>query len=107
MRGLDRTDHFWSQVTLSTAKLIDNRMSPQRFHGRHGMKLHLSLITVAALLIAADTAKDEAANKKDRDKLQGNWSLVRGEQDGRQVALDQVKFYRLSIAGDKYTFKTK
>ena len=71
------------------------------------MRLRLLLVTSVALLLAADTAKDEAANKKDRDKLQGSWSLVRGEQDGRQVALDQVKFYRLSITGDKYTFKAK
>src|SRR5947209_11888318 len=71
------------------------------------MQMHLLLVVSVALLPAADTAKDDAANKKDKDKLQGSWSLVRGEQDGRQVALDQVKFYRLSITGDKYTFKAK
>ena len=78
---MSNPSHFLSQHVLPADKLIGDLNSLLPFPGRYAMRLRLLLVTSVALLLAADTAKDEAANKKDRDKLQGSWSLVRGEQE--------------------------
>jgi uncharacterized protein (TIGR03067 family) len=64
------------------------------------MKLHgLLLVGIASLLVAADDAKDELK------KLEGTWSMVSGEQDGKKLDADIVKGAKLVIKGDDHDVK--
>lgn len=66
------------------------------------MKLHYLLMLLAASLIGADQAQDEAA-KKETQKLQGTWVMLSYEDDGK---LDpQFKEARQVFEGDKYEVK--
>src|SRR5262249_3347265 len=64
------------------------------------MKLHgLVLVVVAGLLVAADDAKDELK------KLEGTWSMVSGEKDGKKLDADVIKGAKLVIKGDEHDVK--
>jgi hypothetical protein len=45
------------------------------------MKLHALVLVGAALLLAADTPKEDAA-KKELQKLQGTWTAVESQMEG-------------------------
>jgi uncharacterized protein (TIGR03067 family) len=68
------------------------------------MKVQLSMILIAGLLLAADTPKEDAA-KKDQDKLQGTWVVVAAERDGQP--LDRIKGGKLIISGTNFTIHTQ
>jgi uncharacterized protein (TIGR03067 family) len=66
------------------------------------MKRQALLVVIVGLLIAAD--KDDAA-REDLKKMTGNWTMVRGEQDGKQLSTKTVKAARLRIKGEEHTVK--
>jgi uncharacterized protein (TIGR03067 family) len=53
-------------------------------------------VLLAALAFAADKGKD-------LDKLQGTWSRVSEEKNGKKTAEDDLKKIRLTIKGDSYS----
>jgi uncharacterized protein (TIGR03067 family) len=65
------------------------------------MKIHALLSVAAALLIAAD-AKDDAV-QKDKAGLQGTWKMVSVEQEGRKFPDKFLEGKGLIFQGDKVT----
>jgi len=65
----------------------------------------LLFVTAAGLLVAAD-AKDDAV-KKEMDKLQGTWKVVKAVKQGGDAPEDERKKLQVVIVGDKLTMKTK
>ena len=61
------------------------------------------LAAATGMLVAAD-AKDDAA-KKDRDRMQGTWTVASATHGGKQAPAERIKAMRLVIAGDKITVK--
>ena len=55
---------------------------------------------IAGLLIAADAKEDEA--KKDLAKLQGTWTLVSGERDGKKFTQEEIKQSKLIVKGNTW-----
>jgi uncharacterized protein (TIGR03067 family) len=62
------------------------------------MKGVLSLLA-AALLVAAD----DDANKKDMEKLQGDWAAVSMVRDGMNIPRDDAQSFFRTVKGDKST----
>jgi len=60
---------------------------------------------VPLLVLLAGDAKEEAI-AKDLEKLQGVWSVVSMEMDGRPLSEERRKKTRLTIRGEKFTFDT-
>jgi uncharacterized protein (TIGR03067 family) len=60
------------------------------------------LILCAAALMGADDKKDDA-NKKDLEKMQGDWAAVSMVQDGMKVPDDDAQALFRTVKGDKYT----
>jgi uncharacterized protein (TIGR03067 family) len=58
----------------------------------------LATIGLAALVVA-----DEAADKKDKEKLQGTWNAVSGEKEGKDDP--EAKEHALVFEGDKFSVK--
>src|SRR4051812_44945915 len=56
------------------------------------------------VLLAADAKED--AIKKDLEKLQGVWSVVSMEMNGKPLSEDRRKKTRLTIRGENFTFDT-
>ena len=73
------------------------------------MRTHaLAAALAAALLVAADTPKDDAGKKepagqKDLDRMQGTWSAVSGERDGNKAPETELKQFKIVIKDDKMT----
>jgi uncharacterized protein (TIGR03067 family) len=65
----------------------------------------LILMGAAALLVAADTPRDDA--KKEADRLQGTWKAVAIEENGKAVPGEASKDFRLVITGDKAALKCR
>lgn len=63
------------------------------------MRLHL----FAGLLIAVAVVPVAAADKDDKDKIQGAWHVVSGEDDGKNLARKDVKGTEVVITADKIT----
>ncbi len=63
------------------------------------MKRSALLALVAGFLIAADDPKDELK------KLEGTWTMVSGEKDGKPVAEQTIKAAKLVIKGDQHDVK--
>ena len=63
--------------------------------------------TMVALLatigLVAAAVADDAANKKDKEKLQGAWTAVSGEREGKEDA--EAKEHALVFEGDKFSVK--
>src|SRR5260370_30815143 len=57
-------------------------------------------IVIVALLLGADTQKDDAV-KTETKNLQGTWSVVSAEREGGKVSDDEIKKTTLVIKGDK------
>lgn len=65
--------------------------------------LHATLALLAlTVLPAAESPKDAA--KKDLDRLQGEWTMVSGRQDGKDTAVDPDNPMRCTVKGDKVAF---
>jgi uncharacterized protein (TIGR03067 family) len=56
-------------------------------------------------LVALTSGPAADAATKDREAVQGTWTVVEAEQDGEP--LDRIKGNTLVIDGDKFTIKTK
>jgi uncharacterized protein (TIGR03067 family) len=66
----------------------------------------LVLAVVASLAViglAAVAVADEAADKKDKEQLQGTWTAVSGEQEGKEDA--KAKEHAIVFEGDKFSVK--
>jgi uncharacterized protein (TIGR03067 family) len=57
----------------------------------------------ATIALAAATVADEAADKKDKEKLQGTWTAVSGEKEGKEDP--EAKEHTLVFDGDKFSVK--
>jgi uncharacterized protein (TIGR03067 family) len=66
------------------------------------MTRYALLFLVTGLLVAADSPKDDAADK-DLKKLEGSWVLASGEDNGKKVSEEALKNARLTIEGDRHT----
>jgi uncharacterized protein (TIGR03067 family) len=62
------------------------------------------VLLVTGLLTAAQAPSGDA--KKDQDALQGTWTVVTAEADGKHLPAEQTKSLKLIFHGDKYTFQT-
>src|SRR4051794_10369893 len=51
------------------------------------------------------TPQTKAAGKVQGPSLDGTWTMVRGEQEGKPLSNDVVHGARLTIEGDKHTVK--
>ena len=60
------------------------------------------LAFVAFGLFAVDDKKDK--NQKDLDRLQGDWQMVSGRQDGLDTTEEAAKSMRCTVLGDKVSF---
>jgi uncharacterized protein (TIGR03067 family) len=70
------------------------------------MKLRwLSLVVVCSLMGSVGTAQDKAGSS-DKDKIQGTWSAVAGQHNGKAVPSDQVKGVQVVFTGDKLILKS-
>jgi uncharacterized protein (TIGR03067 family) len=58
---------------------------------------------LAAVGLAAVAVADDAANKKDKEKLQGTWTAVSGEKEGKEDP--EAKGHVLIFDGDKFSVK--
>ncbi len=73
------------------------------------MKHFFNLSIVAGLLIVIGLAGCQPANKDmktatdDMQKMEGNWTLVSGETEGKPLPEQDVKNSKLTIVGDTYT----
>lgn len=64
------------------------------------MKKMLALLAVVAL---AGAAKDEDANKKDLEKMQGDWAAVSMVRDGMPFPKDDAQSFFRTVKADKYS----
>jgi uncharacterized protein (TIGR03067 family) len=58
---------------------------------------------VATLGLAAVALADDAADRKDKEKLQGTWMAVSGEKDGKDDP--EAKEHAIVFEGDKFSIK--
>lgn len=63
------------------------------------MKRYALLALVAGFLIAADDPKDELK------KLEGSYTMVSGEKDGKSLPEKTIKTAKLVIKGDQHDFR--
>jgi uncharacterized protein (TIGR03067 family) len=68
------------------------------------MKRWATVMVAAGLLTAAQAPPGDA--KKALDQIQGTWTVVMAEADGKPLPAEQTKDLKLVVQGDKYTFKT-
>jgi uncharacterized protein (TIGR03067 family) len=61
----------------------------------------IMLVLAAALLAAAPPTKDE--NKKDLDRMQGDWAADRFTRDGTALEDDDAQSFFRTVKGDRYT----
>jgi uncharacterized protein (TIGR03067 family) len=69
------------------------------------MKSRLLVIVTANLVLAADSSNEDAA-KREREKLQGVWTLVAADFAGETTPEKGAKV-SVEIKGDKYTLKVE
>ena len=69
--------------------------------------MRMPVLAVVGLLgtigLAAVAVADEAADKKDKEKLKGTWTAVSGEKEGKEDA--EAKEHALVFEGDKFSVK--
>ena len=67
--------------------------------------MRIPVLAVAVLLatIGLAAVADEAADKKDKEALQGTWTAVSGEKEGKEDA--EAKDHGLVFEGDKFSVK--
>src|SRR6516162_8695903 len=62
------------------------------------MRTKLAVIAVLALCLGAKV--DDA--KKDKDKVQGEWTMASGERDGNEIPEEFVKSLKRVMKGDTF-----
>jgi uncharacterized protein (TIGR03067 family) len=67
------------------------------------MRFAVLLFLVAAPVLAAEAPNADAA-KKDLEKMQGTWTLVSLEENGKTATEARRKEFKVTITGDKSTF---
>jgi uncharacterized protein (TIGR03067 family) len=70
---------------------------------RFAVKRHALMVLVAGVLLAADSKDDDI--KKEQKKINGTWAVESFVNAGMKVPEDDVKKFRLTLDGDKYTLK--
>src|SRR5581483_12439894 len=73
---------------------------------RYAMKVRMLGLMVVGLLVAADGATESAA-KKERQQLEGSWTVVSMTRNGEKMEADEAKKFTLIVDGDKYTLKNE
>ena len=68
------------------------------------MKPHSLTILAAILLTAAAGAWGGSAQTSD-ERLQGTWGILSLEVNGESISVDKIQEARLTIQGDKYSFR--
>src|SRR5438105_9389883 len=66
------------------------------------MRCGILLLFAVGFLLAADEPKSDA-NKKDLERLQGDWAAVSILSDGHKVPDDDVQSLFRTVKGDQYT----
>ena len=66
------------------------------------MRCTILLLGMTGLLLAADPPLSEA-NKKDLERLQGDWAAVSMMHDGHQLPDDDAQSLFRNVKGDQYT----
>jgi uncharacterized protein (TIGR03067 family) len=66
------------------------------------MQKSLTILGILALL-ATSAAEDET--RKDRERLQATWHMVSLETNGRKAPENEIKNFKMVIAGDVLSFK--
>ena len=61
----------------------------------------IALVTVAGVSLAR--AEENEAAKKDKEKLQGEWSMVSGTSDGQEIPEEYRKQMKRACKGDELT----
>jgi uncharacterized protein (TIGR03067 family) len=64
-----------------------------------------ALIFAVVPLVAADDPAQDL--KKERDKLEGEWTIVSVEGKGKKLPDDYIKGWKLTIKGDQWTFMSR
>ncbi|MBL8799928.1 MAG: TIGR03067 domain-containing protein [Planctomycetia bacterium] len=64
------------------------------------MKLRCLLVLGVGLLLAAGPSKDEAI-KKDKDEMQGTWSVIGVTSDGKEMSSDLLLGAKVIFKGDR------
>jgi len=64
-----------------------------------------SWIAMASSLAAADDTEKQEAVKKELKKFEGIWVMVSDERNGVEAPKEFVNKVRMTIKGDKFTFK--
>ena len=69
------------------------------------MKMLVSAVValIAALGLAAVALADDAADRKDKEMLQGTWMAVSGEKEGKDDP--EAKEHAIVFEGDKFSIK--
>ncbi len=70
------------------------------------MKLRMLGLLIVGLVIAADEGKDSAA-KKERQQLEGSWTMVSMVRNGEKTEGEEAKKFTLVVDGDKYVLKNE
>lgn len=65
------------------------------------MNAAVLMILTTGFALAAD---GKEGGKKELEKMQGTWSVVSVEADGKTLPEERTKDWKLTITGDKYTF---
>ena len=68
------------------------------------MKLHVLMVLTAGLLLTTGSLADDPV-KNDRARLQGTWSIVSLEVNGKAEDVSKLQEARLRIEGERYSFK--
>jgi uncharacterized protein (TIGR03067 family) len=68
------------------------------------MRLVPVLMILSTTLCWAADAKEEAV-KKEMDRLQGTWKILKSSKEGRAKSEEELKRMQVVIAGDKLTVK--
>ena len=66
------------------------------------MRFSILLLFAVGFLIAADEPKSDA-NKKDLERLQGDWAAVSMIRDGQNLSDDDVQSLFRTMKGDQYS----
>jgi uncharacterized protein (TIGR03067 family) len=67
------------------------------------MLVPVVIASLATIGLAAAVFADDAADKKDKEKLQGSWAAVSGEKEGKEDP--EAKEHTLVFQGDKFSIK--
>jgi uncharacterized protein (TIGR03067 family) len=67
------------------------------------VKKYALLIAIVGLVIGADNKEDAA--KTDLKRLEGDWVMVSGEQEGEKLPEQMIKESRVTMKGNTHTVK--